>query len=157
MEQDLELFLSIVRRLEEREQKEPVITPLSPQEFEDILDISLQHEGISDVKFADLTTRIVLNTPRSASSKFFNQLFGGRKSKAVLGDLLSVVLNTGLHIYKANGIQVLIEREIINTISHMMGYLKDASGVFTPGGSMSNFQALLMARDAYDLNVKNKE
>lgn len=156
MEQDLELFVKIVKELEQKEKEEPVITPQSPQEFRNTIDISLNNKGISDAEFSRITTDVVLNSPRSSSNKFFNQLFGGRKSKAVLGDLLSVVLNTGLHTYKVNGIQVLIEREIINTISQMIEYTETAGGIFTPGGSMSNFQALLMARDLCDPKIKQQ-
>lgn len=157
MQHDIKLFTEIVEKLQHHEEHEPVTTPLTPEELRTQIDISLQEKGISEEEFAQVTTDVVLSSPRSASNHFFNQLFGGRKSKAVLGDLLSVVLNTGMHTYKVNGIQVLIEKELIDKISEMINYPVDtAGGIFTPGGSMSNFMGLLMARDTHDPDVKKE-
>lgn len=151
---DLELFSHLVQELQTKEQQEPVISPREPEELLNALPISLNSEPLSETDFENAIKDIVMNSPRTATNHFFNQLFGGRKSKAVLGDLLGSVLNNGMHIYKVNGVQVLIEREIINTINTMIHYPETASGIFTPGGSMSNFMALLMARDSYDLTIK---
>ena len=86
---------------------------------------------------------------------FFNQLFGGRKSKAVLGDLLAVLLNNSMYTYKVAGPQVGVEKEIINQICNLVGYDADkAGGTLPSGGSMSNLMAMIMARDAYDLGIR---
>src|SRR5690606_9625364 len=47
---------------------------------------------------------------------------------------------------KAAGVQVLIEREITSRMAQMAGF-PDGEGVFAPGGSMSNFAAMLIARE----------
>ena len=155
MEHDLNFFCNLVNKLNKEEKITPIIKPLSPGELRDSIDLSLTNKGNTQEVFEKNITDVVMATPRTSTRLFFNQLFGGRNSKAILGDLLSVVLNNGMHIYKVNGIQVLIEREIIKTIIPMIGYKKNiSSGIFTPGGSMSNFMALLMARDIHDKNVR---
>ena len=66
---------------------------------------------------------LVLKTPKTASNRFFNQLWGGRNSKAVLGDLLAVMLNTSMYTYKISGPQIGVEKEIIEQILHLMEQL----------------------------------
>jgi sulfinoalanine decarboxylase/sulfinoalanine decarboxylase/aspartate 1-decarboxylase len=81
---------------------------------------------------------------------FFNQLFGGRQSKAVLGDLLAVMLNNSMYTYKVAGPQVGIEQEIIRQSCNLIGYGGNSNGTFPTGGSMSNYMGLIMGRDAKD-------
>lgn len=65
------------------------------------------------------------------SNKFiFNQLFGGRQSKAVLGDLLAVLLNNSMYTYKVAGPQVGIEQEIIRKSCQLIGYGEKATERF---------------------------
>ena len=99
---------------------------------------------------------MVLKTPKTATNRFFNQLWGGRNSKAVLGDLLAVMLNTSMYTYKVSGPQIGIEKEIISQICKLIGYGNDSGGTFPTGGSMGNFMALVMARDKKDLAIRNE-
>ena len=98
----------------------------------------------------------MLKTPKTATNRFFNQLWGGRNSKAVLGDLLAVMLNTSMYTYKVSGPQIGIEKEIISQICKLIGYGNDSGGTFPTGGSMGNFMALVMARDKKDLAIRNE-
>ena len=76
-------------------------------------------------------------------------------SKATLGDLLAVLLNNSMYTYKVAGPQVGIEKQILNNICHLIGYNKQGDGTMAPGGSMSNFMALIMARDFKHPSVRN--
>ena len=100
--------------------------------------------------------KLVLNTPKSSSKLFFNQLFGGRHSKAILGDLLAVMLNNSMATYKIAGPQVAVEKEIIKQVNKLIGYPEGCGGTFPTGGSMANFMSLVMARDKKDVEIKNK-
>ena len=88
--------------------------------------------------------------PHQKQQLLFNQLFGGRQGKAVLGDLLAVLLNNSMYTYKVAGPQVGIEQEIIRQSCNLIGYGSRSNGTFPTGGSMSNYMALVMARDAKD-------
>ena len=47
------------------------------------------------------------------------------------------------------------KKEIINQVCEIVGYDTDrAGGTIPSGGSMSNMMAMIMARDAYDLNIR---
>ncbi|MEJ6796872.1 MAG: aminotransferase class V-fold PLP-dependent enzyme, partial [Flavobacteriales bacterium] len=78
------------------------------------------------------------------------------QSKAVLGDLLAVMLNNSMYTYKVAGPQVGIEQEIIRQSCNLIGYGDQSNGTFPTGGSMSNYMALVMARDAKDPNCRTE-
>jgi len=83
-------------------------------------------------------------------------LFGGRQSKAILGDLLAVMLNNSMATYKIAGPQVAVEKEIIKQVNNLIGYPEGCGGTLPTGGSMANFMSLVMARDKNDGEIKNK-
>jgi len=154
MEKDLELFNRLALKLLEAEKQQPVAVPIPPEKLHEILPISLEDKPASDTFFEETLEKLILSTPRTATRQFFNQLFGGRKSKATLGDLLSVLLNNSMYTYKVAGPQVGIEKEILHKICELIGYGNESDGTFAPGGSMSNFMAMLMARDAFDAKIR---
>ncbi|MGJ8667496.1 MAG: pyridoxal phosphate-dependent decarboxylase family protein [Patiriisocius sp.] len=153
MQKDLELFQRLANKLFEAEHKQPIATPIPAEKLYDTLSIALNDEPVADDFFEDTLGQLIESTPKTATKLFFNQLFGGRNSKATLGDLLAVLLNNSMYTYKVAGPQVGIEKEILHKSCNIIGYGKDADGTFAPGGSMSNFMALLMARDAYNANI----
>jgi glutamate/tyrosine decarboxylase-like PLP-dependent enzyme len=147
MKQDLDLFRSIVDELLRNEEQEPVLKPEEPEVLFKKLNIKLSKDAISDKEFADTLRAVVLNTPRTATRKFFNQLFGGRNSKATLGDLLAVILNNSMYTYQVGGPMIGIEKELIKQSAQILGYPSTADGTLAPGGSMTNLMGMLMARD----------
>ena len=155
MDKDLALFNKLAALLLKKENEEPIAKIIPPNEMYQSLDISLEDSPASDAFFEEALEKLVLSTPRTASRQFFNQLFGGRISKATLGDLLAVLLNNSMYTYKVAGPQVGIEKEILHKICNLIGYASDNDGTFAPGGSMSNYMAMLMARDACNSRIKN--
>lgn len=147
MLKDLKLFSELCDFLFEEEQNNPVAEAISTENLFQKLDLKLNAEGVIDDELTNILKSVIKHTPKTASKSFFNQLFGGRIGKATLGDLLAVMLNNSMYTYKVAGPQVGIEKEIINNICQMSGYLKESSGTLAAGGSMTNLMGLLMARD----------
>ncbi|MEP2936879.1 MAG: aminotransferase class V-fold PLP-dependent enzyme [Gilvibacter sp.] len=156
MQEELAVFARIVDRLLTAEQEQPVLSPLPADSIEEQLHLSVEQEGLAPQDFEKLLTKLVLSTPRTATRLFFNQLFGGRQSKAVLGDLLAVLLNNSMYTYKVAGPQVGVEKAIVNEVVSMIGYPETANGTIASGGSMSNLIAMLMARDKADPDARYK-
>ncbi|MGS2725147.1 pyridoxal phosphate-dependent decarboxylase family protein [Psychroserpens sp. BH13MA-6] len=154
MQNDLTLFNELVTTLISEEQQHPVAKPIDTNSLYETLDLELHAEGSIDRDFEAALRAIIKYTPKTASRKFFNQLFGGRMSRATLGDLLAVMLNNSMYTYKVAGPQVGIEKTILHKICEIIGYPETSDGTFAPGGSMSNFMAALMARDKHDPNVR---
>ncbi|WP_299136125.1 pyridoxal-dependent decarboxylase [uncultured Tenacibaculum sp.] len=147
---DLTLFNELVETLIKEEESTPVAERIDAKKLYDSIDLSLNDSGMIDDEFKTLLRQILVSTPKTATKLFFNQLFGGRQSKAILGDLLAVMLNNSMYTYKVAGPQVGIEQEIIRQSCDLIGYGAKSNGTFPTGGSMSNYMALVMARDAKD-------
>ena len=153
---DLVLFNELVEVLISEEDKHPVAGRIDPDKLYDSVDLSLNSSAIVDDEFKKVLKDVLISTPKTATNLFFNQLFGGRQSKAVLGDLLAVMLNNSMYTYKVAGPQVGIEQEIIRQSCNLIGYGDQSNGTFPTGGSMSNYMALVMARDAKDPNCRTE-
>jgi sulfinoalanine decarboxylase/sulfinoalanine decarboxylase/aspartate 1-decarboxylase len=152
---DLELFNELVEVLISEEENNPVADRIEANELYKTIDLSLNNNPMVDDEFKNTLKDVLVSTPKTATNLFFNQLFGGRQSKAILGDLLSVMLNNSMYTYKVAGPQVGIEQEIIRKSCDLVGYGSESNGTFPTGGSMSNYMALVMARDKKDPDCKN--
>jgi len=148
MEKSLSIFNKIVADLLKDETKQPVAEFVSSSELFKILDLDLQEEPISEEQLTKVLQDLIMKTPRTATNAFFNQLFGGRNDKAILGDLLAVILNNSMYTYKAAGPQVGVEKILLRKICQTIGWDEKSNGTFATGGSMTNFMGMLMARDA---------
>jgi len=154
--QDLDQFRQIVEQLLQKEKTEPIVAPIPANELWDRLDISLQERPLADEQFYDTLAQLVYNTPRTASNKFFNQLFAGRKSRSVLGDLLSIILNNSMYTYKVAGPMVGVEKEIIHRTASLVGYDQKSDGTIVTGGSLANFMGMVMGRDRYQESIRDQ-
>ncbi|TXD81833.1 aminotransferase class V-fold PLP-dependent enzyme [Subsaximicrobium wynnwilliamsii] len=153
---DLKLFQELTEILLTEERETPVAKPIPSQHLYDSIDLSLPEDASIDNDFKATLTELIKRTPKTASTSFFNQLFGGRISRATLGDLLAVMLNNSMYTYKVAGPQVGVEKVLLRKICDMIGYTATSDGTFAPGGSMSNFMAVLMARDKYNPEAKTE-
>ncbi|MFI9273095.1 pyridoxal phosphate-dependent decarboxylase family protein [Kitasatospora sp. NPDC052896] len=66
---------------------------------------------------------------------------------ALLGEAVLSAVNSSLDTWDQSAGGTLIERRLIDWTAERVGLGPDADGVFTSGGSQSNFQALLLARE----------
>ena len=78
---------------------------------------------------------------------------------ALVGDMIASSVNTAVETWDQSTSATLIEQEVTNWICEVMGLPSSSDGIFTSGGTQSNFMALLMARDHYafkhyGLNIK---
>ena len=155
MKKTLELFQKITDALIQDEKEHPVSPFIPSEELFSKLDLSLNENPIDDTRFEESLEQLILATPKTATNAFYNQLFGGRNEKAVLGDLLAVLLNNSMYTYKAAGAQIGVEKAILDKVCELIGWDKHSGGTIAPGGSMTNFMAMLMARDKKDALVKS--
>ncbi len=156
MQADLQLFQQIAEQLIAAEENQPVTPIVPPEQLYQQLDLALNDEPADSEGYEKALTDLILNTPKTTSKAFFNQLFGGRNGKAVVGELLSVLLNNSMYTYKVAGPMVGVEKVIINKIKSLLGYPSTAEGTLAAGGSMTNFMGMLMARDRFDAEIRQK-
>ena len=156
IKEDLQFFNELISDLISDELANPIAKATPTSELNSKFDLELKSSPAIAEDFKKELKKLVLNTPKSSSKLFFNQLFGGRHSKAILGDLLAVMLNNSMATYKIAGPQVAVEKEIIKQVNKLIGYPEGCGGTFPTGGSMANFMSLVMARDKKDVEIKNK-
>ena len=156
IKKDLALFSRLAEYILETEEKKPVAERLQPEEAFQKANLTLENNPVNEEALTEDLKEIIKYTPKTSSKKFFNQLFGGRSSKAFLGDLLALMLNNSMYTYKAGGILVALENEIFKSSLKLAGLPQSGDGIMVPGGSMANLMALLIARDRADADIKNK-
>jgi len=156
MKESLKIFNDITEALLADEAENPVAEFVAADTLFQQMDLDLGDDGITDADLKESLKDLAFKTPRTATNAFFNQLFGGRNDKAVLGDLLAVVLNNSMYTYKAAGPQVGVEKVILRKVCDMIGWDDHAGGTFATGGSMTNFMGMLMARDAKNEAIRTE-
>ncbi len=152
---DLNIFNELVNDLINDDQEKGISDKIQTEDVLKKLDISLSENGIDDETFKNSLKEIILNTPKTSSKLFFNQLFGGLNSKSVVGELLAVILNNSMATYKIAGPMVEVEKEILRKVASLIDYPKTFGGTFPTGGSMCNFMALIIARDKKIPEIRN--
>ncbi|MEO1653745.1 MAG: aminotransferase class V-fold PLP-dependent enzyme, partial [Bacteroidota bacterium] len=152
--QKLEQTLELIKAFLELEKEQPVTPYASPQELKDQLDLEIGQRGIDNDTFFAILKEVMVATPKTASDSFFNQLFGGRNTPALVGEILASVLNNSMYTFKVAGPHVLIEKEVIAKMLEKVDY-RNGTGTLTPGGSVSNMIAMMVARNEKDTQVRN--
>lgn len=66
---------------------------------------------------------------------------------ALVGEAVLSAVNSSMDTWDQSAGATMIERRLIDWTAERIGFTDDADGVFTSGGSQSNFQALLIARN----------
>lgn len=77
---------------------------------------------------------------------FFNQLWARYEPAALLGELITAVVNTSMYTYEMAPIGTQLELELIERMGRMVGF-EHPEGQFVTGGSNANAIALLAARN----------
>lgn len=130
----------------EHEARAEGAAPMEVETVASTLPIAIPVVGVGEAEAIDRLRRVVMTTPTTAGPRFFNQLFAGRERVATIAEALTVVLNSSMYTYKVAGPQVLIEHEVLQRMQGKAG-MAGGDGMFTPGGSMSNLAAMIVARN----------
>jgi len=145
----IEATAEIAREMLERD-LDPAPLPAEARDAEGLaasLELAPGVEGLALEAVLERLRAALATTPTSSSWRFVNQLFGGRVAVATAAEALAAIPNISMYTFKAAGAQVLIERELLLRMAERVG-LAGAEGCFTPGGSIANLVALLLARNA---------
>jgi glutamate/tyrosine decarboxylase-like PLP-dependent enzyme len=78
---------------------------------------------------------------------FLNQMFPGACLPAAVADFLASMMNPTLATWEMSPAATLIERSAAQWMARMIGMKSGSSGIFLPGGSLSNLMALTVARN----------
>ena len=128
-----------------------VYRAMSSGEIRDQLDSALPAEGAEFDQLLEVFRETVLPFCRqNAHPRMFGYVQSPGTPIAAFADLLASVLNANLTAWRSAPAAVEIERLTIDWIRQILGFNPEASGVFVSGGSMANFAALAVARQAQE-------
>jgi len=125
----------------------PVIKFCHPAHLKDkILSLKLgKDEKTSDEDLILLCKDIIKYSVRTGHPYFLNQLYGGLDPYGLAGALISEALNTNQYTFEVAPTFTLCEMEVIRNVLGKIGF-SNGDGIFTPGGSLSNMYAVVLAK-----------
>jgi len=145
----------------------PVVKIASPdalkEEFTNAgvsMSIDDNQEMVSEESLLTACSKTLEYGVRTGHPLFFNQLTGRADPVTIAGDWLSTASNTSVFTYEVAPVFTIIEDELLKKIARCVGgdFTKDENltGLFVPGGSISNLYAMHLARHRMcpDINAK---
>ncbi|WP_206305891.1 pyridoxal-dependent decarboxylase [Streptomyces sp. RFCAC02] len=129
------------------------LPPLSPDELARRMDADLPEgplpeTGRGRAAVLALARSYAAGTVDLADPRAAAHLQPPSLSVAAAADVLASVFNASVDTWDSGPSAVELERRVVRALTDLAGYGPGAGGVLTPGGSTSNLQALLIARDA---------
>ncbi|MCH3918034.1 MAG: aspartate aminotransferase family protein [Spirochaetia bacterium] len=127
-------------------------TGRSPQQLQQQLEAisMLPKHGIGFEAMLDEAKKLILpNCLRPSSTSYMAHLHSPALLESISAELMITAFNQSMDSWDQAPIATEIEVEVIKNLCRMFGYGKQSDGVFTSGGSQTNFCALLLARDGY--------
>lgn len=118
-------------------------------------DISDEAERVSDHKITEFISKFLKYSVNTNHPFYTNQLWSKVEETSILGELLAAVKNTSMYTFEVAPVATLLEQRVIKHLSNLI-WSNDADGIMTSGGTASNLQALLTARNIKFPEVKNK-
>ena len=135
-------YLGTIRNL-------PVYPETSSRQIRTRLDYRLPDKPVSFDQLLDTFRHTLIELSRhNGHPRMFGYVQAPGTAIAALADLLASTLNANLTAWRSAPAAVEIERLTIDWIKQIIGFNRDAAGLFVSGGSMANMAALAAARRA---------
>uniref|UniRef100_A0A1L8DZH3 Putative pyridoxal-dependent decarboxylase conserved domain protein n=1 Tax=Nyssomyia neivai TaxID=330878 RepID=A0A1L8DZH3_9DIPT len=126
--------------------EERVVDFKHPHELLEIIDVSLGTEVPRTLDEAEEICRLILKYSVKTGHRFFcNQLFSGCDPYGIAGAWITEALNTSQYTFEVAPVLTLVEDAVLKKCLELFGF-QDGDGIFSPGGSMSNMYAMVLAR-----------
>jgi len=126
---------------------EEVMTDNVPVSEMQKVDVSISQKGEGLKGVIEGIDTFMANSVRTHNKAFMNQFWGGHNPAAFGGEIISTLCQTSMYTYELAPFAIMIELEMLRKMAGLVGpQMKDASGVFTTGGSNGNMLGMLMAR-----------
>ena len=128
----------------------------TPESLQDKVNFKTTFEGVSSADLVKIIEEVIDHSLITDHPYFMNQMFGKTQPVSFLADILIAMLNTSMYTFEVAPILSLIEKETISNLGARVWGKGKGDGVFTAGGSISNMNALFLARQHYFQQVKEK-
>jgi sulfinoalanine decarboxylase len=123
----------------------PVVKLATPDEINRAVNLNIGAQGRSHAELRNSCERILEYSVNTSSPHFHNQLFASCRPEAICGEFLTAVSNVSMYTYEVAPVYSAMEAAIFEKMQSFLGW-ETADGIFCPGGSMSNFYGMNLAR-----------
>ena len=93
-------------------------------------------------------TKLLPNATQLSHPGYFGLITPSPLPAGILADFIASALNQNIGVYSLGPAAIAIERRTVRWLTDLAGYGPEAGGNLTSGGTMANFIALKLARDA---------
>jgi glutamate/tyrosine decarboxylase-like PLP-dependent enzyme len=123
---------------------EPVYPTVSHAELEAVFDEDPPEEGVDPDEVLDAwEERVLPYVTRTGSPRFFGFVMGSGTMLGALADALAATTNTNAGGWAGGPSGEVLEERTIEWLADAIGYPTECGGLFTSGGTMANFTAIL--------------
>ena len=115
-----QFFDSVLTYLEKGQQETEIIKPEISQEKTEII-FSLDEPGSAD-NIKSLIDQYLDSAVRTGNPNFYNQLFSGFSLYGFIGEVITAVTNSSMYTFEMSRVATVMEKELINKMSKLVGY-----------------------------------
>ncbi|NUQ23474.1 MAG: aminotransferase class V-fold PLP-dependent enzyme [Saprospiraceae bacterium] len=107
-----------------------------------------------DEVYGEFKTHILPYPKGNIHPRFWSWVQGGGTPFAMLAELLAAGMNPNVAI--GDHAAMYVEQQVLDWCKEMLQYPDSASGILVSGGTLANFTALIVARNAFDSRIREK-
>ncbi len=104
--------------------------------------------------YEDFFTQVLPYNNNNIHPRFWAWVQGGGTPMGMLADMLASGMNTNVSI--GDHMPMYVEKQVLGWSKELFGFPETASGLLTSGGSIANITALVVARNHFNNQVKQK-
>lgn len=134
---------------------EKILDFKNPEELKKHFNFEIPAEPKSLNEVLDDCTKIMNSCVKTGHPRFFNQLSQGLDLVSLAGEFITATTNTNMFTYEIAPVYNLMEESVLRKMRSLFGWQEPGDGIFNPGGSISNLNALEVALYSRFPNLKS--
>lgn len=124
---------------------EPVLEYHQPEDLKELFNMQLPDDGSTLQHLINDCTHVLKYGVKTGHPHFMNQLSSGLDIISMAGEWLTATVNTNMFTYEISPVFIIMEHQVLHRMRHIIGFHQGDS-VFSPGGTISNLYAVIVAR-----------
>lgn len=149
----VEMFLDHIKKTFDRNEK--VIDFHQPEDLESLMDIQIPQKPLPLQQLLNDCHQTLQLHAKNAHPRFFSQQCNGMDLVCLAADWFTSLCNVSMVTYEVSTVFILMEKLVFDHMREIIGWQSGESMV-TPGGSLANLVAIVIARNKKYPDTKEK-
>jgi glutamate decarboxylase len=128
---------------------------IAPEDLKKKIDFTLQENPQTRSEVMTNIDGILKYAVKTGHARYFNQLWAGVDTSALMGQWIAATTNTSMFTYEVAPVYLVMEHYVLQKLLSYAGFT-NGDGLTFPGGSMSNMSAMNIARYKFCPDIKRK-